>query len=97
MTYKYVYQQLKAAKDDLFINQKILEDYQTTIREMFDNSTSLLGKLKDLHIKLMDLKSKIPQPDVPQQHVHVEQTQMVQAAVNPKISNAQYASTLKSV
>lgn len=97
MTYKYVYQQLKAAKDDLFINQKILEDYQTTIREMFDNSTSLLGKLKDLHIKLMDLKSKIPQPEVPQPHIHVEQTQMVQAAVNPKISNAQYASTLKSV
>lgn len=104
MTFKYVYQQLKAAKDDLFINANILDKNQNTIRDMFDNSTRLLGKIKELHIKLMDLKIKIPQPNNPQPHHHQSehvqsqvQIQTVQAAVNPKVDNSQYTSTLKGI
>lgn len=59
MAYKKSYQDFKTAKDDIFCNQKTLDDSLQIIKSRFDSTAEFLKKTKENHANLLALHKKI--------------------------------------
>lgn len=59
MSCKKIYQELKASKNDIFCNPKMMDEALKTIKDLFDNTANLLRSIKNNHTELLALHKKL--------------------------------------